>query len=58
LKDLNSRSNPSWGRRKSDNLDISIAYHTLNGMKHERVAHSKLDEIARVCTGFDLSVHT
>jgi hypothetical protein len=28
-----------------------------NGMNSERV-HSKLDEIAHVCTRFDLSVHT
>ena len=30
LKKLNSGSNPSWMRRKSDNLDISIAYITLS----------------------------
>jgi hypothetical protein len=29
----------------------------FNGMNSERV-HSKLDEIAHVCTRFDLSVHT
>jgi hypothetical protein len=29
----------------------------FNGMNSERV-HSKLDEIAHVCTCFDLSVHT
>jgi len=42
---------------KRYSCDSNDLPYTLNGMKEERV-RSKLDEIAHVCTRFDLSVHT
>jgi hypothetical protein len=30
LKNLNSQSNPSWGPRKTDNLDLSTSYPAID----------------------------